>query len=128
MSSEFHTNFKPYVPKKGEAYMSPKQLEHFRKILNQLKTELSMTTAQYSYVVSAFLISYAVMQPVCGYIIDRVGLKKGFAFLAAAWSAANMLHALAGSWTDLVLFRMLLGGAEAALVPAGMKAICSSGS
>jgi DnaK suppressor protein len=29
------------VPKKGEAYMSPKQLEHFRKILNQLKTELS---------------------------------------------------------------------------------------
>jgi DnaK suppressor protein len=32
---------KPYVPKKGEAYMSPKQLEHFRKILNQLKTELS---------------------------------------------------------------------------------------
>lgn len=89
----------------------------------QLKTELSMTTAQYSYVVSAFLISYAVMQPVCGYIIDRVGLKKGFAFFAAAWSAANMLHALAGSWTDLVLFRMLLGGAEAALVPAGMKAI-----
>ena len=49
--------------------------------------------------------------------------KKGFAFFAAAWSAANMLHALAGSWTDLVLFRMLLGGAEAALVPAGMKAI-----
>ncbi len=41
MSTEFHTNFKPYVPKKGEAYMSPKQLEHFRKILNQLKIELS---------------------------------------------------------------------------------------
>ena len=41
MATEFHTNFKPYVPKKGEAYMSPKQLEHFRKMLNQLKTELS---------------------------------------------------------------------------------------
>ena len=41
MSTEFHTNLKPYVPKKGEAYMSPKQLEHFRKILNQLKIELS---------------------------------------------------------------------------------------
>jgi DnaK suppressor protein len=41
MASEFHTNFKPYVPKKGEQYMSPKQLEHFRKILNQLKIELS---------------------------------------------------------------------------------------
>jgi DnaK suppressor protein len=41
MASEFHANFKPYVPKKGEAYMSPKQLDHFRKILNQLKVELS---------------------------------------------------------------------------------------
>ena len=60
----------------------------------QLKTELSMTTAQYSYVVSAFLISYAVMQPVCGYIIDRVGLKKGFAFFAAAWSKVQSLSVL----------------------------------
>ena len=41
MASELHTNFKPYVLKKGERYMSPKQLEHFRKILNQLKVELS---------------------------------------------------------------------------------------
>lgn len=89
----------------------------------QLKTELAMTTAQYSYVVGTFLISYAVMQPICGYVIDRVGLRKGFAFFAVAWSIANMLHALAGGWLDLALFRMLLGGTEAALVPAGMKAI-----
>jgi DnaK suppressor protein len=30
-----------YKPKKGEAYMSPAQLEHFRTILNNIKTELS---------------------------------------------------------------------------------------
>jgi len=41
MTTELHTNFKPYLPKKGEGYMSPKQLEHFRKILHQLKIELS---------------------------------------------------------------------------------------
>jgi DnaK suppressor protein len=42
MTAEFHTQqFKPYQPKKGEAYMSPKQLEHFRKILTTLKEELS---------------------------------------------------------------------------------------
>jgi DnaK suppressor protein len=41
MASEFRTNFKPYTPKKGEQYMGPKQLEHFRKILSQLKIELS---------------------------------------------------------------------------------------
>ncbi|MBI4938203.1 MAG: RNA polymerase-binding protein DksA [Nitrosomonadales bacterium] len=27
----------PYKPKKGEAYMSPKQLDHFRSILNEIK-------------------------------------------------------------------------------------------
>ena len=33
--------FPPHVPKKGEQYMSSKQVEHFRKILSQLKNELS---------------------------------------------------------------------------------------
>ena len=31
----------PYKPKKGEAYMSPKQLDHFRSILNDIKLGLS---------------------------------------------------------------------------------------
>jgi DnaK suppressor protein len=30
----------PYKPKKGEEYMNPKQLDHFRQILNGLKAEL----------------------------------------------------------------------------------------
>lgn len=30
----------PYKPKKGETYMSPKQLDHFRSILNDIKLGL----------------------------------------------------------------------------------------
>ena len=33
--------FAPYVPKKGEEYMNAKQRTHFRKILENLKAELS---------------------------------------------------------------------------------------
>lgn len=33
--------FAPYVPKKGEEYMNPQQLAHFRKMLEDLKEELS---------------------------------------------------------------------------------------
>jgi DnaK suppressor protein len=33
--------FAPYVPKKGEAYMSKKQLEHFKRLLEDWKAELS---------------------------------------------------------------------------------------
>jgi DnaK suppressor protein len=35
-----HKHFPPYEPKKGEEYMSAKQLAHFRKILETLKREL----------------------------------------------------------------------------------------
>ena len=41
MATEFRTQFMPYAPKKGEPYMSPKQLEHFKHILTQLKDDLS---------------------------------------------------------------------------------------
>ncbi len=34
-----HKTFPPYVPKKGEKYMNPKQRAHFRKILESVKEE-----------------------------------------------------------------------------------------
>jgi DnaK suppressor protein len=41
MASELSTSFKPYKPRKGEAYMSTGQQNHFKKILSRLKDELS---------------------------------------------------------------------------------------
>lgn len=89
----------------------------------ELKSTLSMTTKQYSYVVGAFQLAYTVAQPIAGAIVDRVGLRAGFALFGVAWSAANMLHALAAGWMGLAFYRGLLGLAEAAAVPSGIKAI-----
>jgi len=36
-----HKTFPPYVPKKGEEYMNPKQRVHFKKVLESLKGDLS---------------------------------------------------------------------------------------
>ncbi len=36
-----HKHFTPYEPKSGEEYMSENQLEHFRRILENVKKELS---------------------------------------------------------------------------------------
>ncbi|MDD5241541.1 MAG: RNA polymerase-binding protein DksA [Sulfuricella sp.] len=41
MPAESHKQFTPYVPKKKEEYMNPRQLAHFRKILEDWKGELS---------------------------------------------------------------------------------------
>lgn len=89
----------------------------------QLKTSLHMSTEQYSYVVGAFQAAYTVMQPIAGFIVDRIGLRSGFALFGVAWSIANMLHALAAGWLGLAFFRGLLGVAESAAVPSGIKAI-----
>jgi len=89
----------------------------------QLTKDLGFTTQQYSYVVAAFQITYTAMQPVCGAIIDSLGLKVAFAVFAVAWSLANMAHGLAGGWMSLAFFRGLLGISESAAIPAGIKAV-----
>ncbi|MFZ0504882.1 MAG: MFS transporter, partial [Chthoniobacterales bacterium] len=88
-----------------------------------LQTKLSFSTQQYSYIVAAFQVGYTVMQSVCGYILDFLGLKVGFALFAVVWSVANLLHALATGWGSLACFRGLLGLSEASAIPAGIKAI-----
>ena len=83
--------------------------------------DLDITTQQYSWILSAF--QFAIMlQPLCGYVMDSVGLKLGFAIFAIAWSFISMAHGLAGSWQTLFSLRALLGFAEGSANPAGMKA------
>jgi len=84
--------------------------------------ELDFTTRDYSYVVVAWQICYAVMQPVAGYVLDSIGTKLGFAVFALAWSLACAGAALATGWQSLALLRGVLGMAEAAGIPAGVKA------
>ena len=61
-------------------------------------------------------------QPICGYVLDVLGLKIGFAIFAIAWSLINMAHGLADSWQAFAWLRGLLGFSEGSANPAGMKA------
>lgn len=88
-----------------------------------LTSEFNMSTEQYSWVVLAFQASYTIMQTVAGSVLDALGTRIGFFIFAAGWALANMAHALATGWPSLALFRALLGGAEAAAIPAGSKAV-----
>jgi len=87
---------------------------------NVLK-DLAITTQQYSYILSGFQIAI-MLQPICGYVMDTIGLKFGFAMFATAWSFICMAHGLAGNWQTLFGLRALLGFAEGSANPAGMKA------
>lgn len=84
--------------------------------------DLSITTEEYGWITGAFQLG-VMMQPLCGYVLDVIGLKTGFAIFATAWSLLTMAHGLAGNWPTLAVLRGLLGVAEGSANPAGMKAV-----
>lgn len=87
-----------------------------------LLTELNITTQEYSYITAAFQ-GAIMLQPLCGYVLDVIGLKYGYAMFATAWSLICMAHGMATNWQMLAFLRGLLGLAEGSANPAGMKAV-----
>jgi ACS family hexuronate transporter-like MFS transporter len=86
-----------------------------------LLQDLQISAREYSWIVSTF--QFAIMlQPVCGYVLDVLGLKAGLAIFATAWSVISMAHGLATNWQAFAVLRGLLGFAEGSANPAGMKA------
>src|SRR5216110_253290 len=84
--------------------------------------DLRITSQEYSWITGAFQ-GTIMLQPLCGYVLDVLGLKMGFALFATAWSLISMAHGLAHNWQTFAGLRGLLGLAEGSANPAGMKAV-----
>lgn len=83
---------------------------------------LHITTQQYSYITGAFQAGI-LLQSVVGYMIDVMGVKVGFAIFAFAWSVICAAHGFATSWQILAALRGVLGFAEGAFSPGGLKVV-----
>jgi ACS family hexuronate transporter-like MFS transporter len=86
-----------------------------------LLKDLHVTEQQYSWILNTFQ-GAIMLQPLCGYLMDAIGLKLAFAIFAIAWSVISMAHGLVHNWQMLAGLRGLLGLAEGSANPAGMKA------
>lgn len=85
-------------------------------------TSLHITTQQYGWITAAFQ-GCIMLQPLVGYIIDVMGVKTGFALFAFLWSVICMAHGLATNWQMFAGLRGLLGFAEGAFSPGGLKVV-----
>lgn len=83
----------------------------------RIQEEFHITDVQYGMVNTSFLISYALMFTLGGWLIDRVGGKLGLALSVGVWSVANSLHAIITNFTQLVTFRFFLGIGEGGCFP-----------
>ena len=89
----------------------------------EIRREFTMDERDYSHVVTLFMLAYAIMYGCSGWVVDRLGTRRGFAVFIAAWSAAQMTHALAWDKWSLAGCRFLLGLTEPGNWPAAAKAV-----
>lgn len=88
-----------------------------------LRDELGISNSGYAQIISAFLLAYTIMQAFTGWLIDKLGTRKGFAVIMLWWSVAAMLHAFGDSVLSFSVYRFLLGAGEAGSWAACVKAV-----
>ena len=77
--------------------------------------------ATYAYITSSFIFFYAMGQAIFGKIFDWIGTRLGFALSIGVWSIATALHAFATGAISFIIFRSILGVAEAGNWPGAAK-------
>lgn len=75
------------------------------------------------YVDAMFKFAYAIGFLLAGYLIDRVGTRRGYTISIAGWSVAAAGHGLVGSVGGMSVSRFLLGLGEAGNFPAAIKTV-----
>lgn len=74
----------------------------------------------------AFAVSYALFAIPLGWAADRLSRRMVIFAGVAVWSAATFACGLAGSFTELIVFRIFVGVGEAALLPAAYSLIADA--
>ena len=88
-----------------------------------LEKEFAWTETDYARIIMAFTAAYAIGLLGLGWLIDKIGSKKGYSITIIFWSIAGMLHALARSAFGFGLARVGLGLGEGGNYPAAVKTV-----
>jgi len=89
----------------------------------KIKAEFAMTDVQYGWVNTGFLISYALMFTLSGWLIDKFGTRWGLAVSLGLWSIANAMHGAVQNVTQLGIARFFLGIGEGGCFPGAAKGV-----
>ncbi|MBV8820341.1 MAG: MFS transporter, partial [Acidobacteriaceae bacterium] len=88
-----------------------------------IRREFHLDERDYSYILTFFFFAYAIMYAGSGYLLDRLGTRRGLGVFIFFWSVAQTLHGFArGAWS-LASCRFLLGLSEPGAWPAAAKAV-----
>lgn len=78
-------------------------------MLGSIKTDLGLTAAQAGFVASASFIGMFFGASFAGLAADRFGRKPVFQVSMIAWGLGSLLCGLSSGYTDLLIYRIILG-------------------
>lgn len=82
-----------------------------------------MTDVEYGWVNTAFLLSYAIMFTLGGWLIDKFGTRVGMAVSVGLWSLSSAMHGLVQNVWQLGTTRFFLGLGEGGAFPGAAKGV-----
>lgn len=88
-----------------------------------LERAFGITTAQYGLISSVFSVGYMIFAFLSGPLVDRFGPRRVLLTAIVLFSISVALIPLAGSFTGLLLVRLVLGIGEAPAFPAATRVV-----
>ena len=92
-------------------------------IAPSVQKALSIPDSAYGDLVSAFSLAYLVGAPAAGFLVDRIGARRGLLGAVLLWSLVAAGHALVPSFAMLFALRIALGFAEAPSFPGAAQTV-----
>jgi MFS transporter, ACS family, hexuronate transporter len=91
--------------------------------IKNIQGDFPISNETKAFLDSAFLATYGLMYLGGGWLLDRLGTRRGFLIIMIFWSLACMSHGLAGGVLALAVSRLLLGAGEGGGFPAATRAV-----
>lgn len=88
-----------------------------------ITSEIGWSEQEYGYIIFSFQLSYAIGPFFVGYLIDKIGTRRGFSLTVIVWGLASLTHIAALNWLGFAFARMGLGLGQSANFPASIKAV-----
>lgn len=82
------------------------------------KAYFALSDIERGWINSVFFWSYAIFQIPMGWVVDRYGTKWPYAICFIIWSLASAAIGLIPALWGIILMRLIIGAAEAVVVPA----------
>jgi ACS family hexuronate transporter-like MFS transporter len=89
----------------------------------ELRNIIGWDDKQWGNISASFMLAYAIGFLFAGWMMDRLGTRRGFAIALVVWSFAAAAHAFASSVWQFMFARFALGLGESGNFPACIKTV-----